>query len=236
MKIDSMKVSNNGVYIHYLVSNPQSSLTPLVICPGLSETAEEYVDLMEYLSPRKCIALSFRGRGQSDTPETGYTLEDHVSDIEAVVDAAQIGSFHLYAYSRGVSYALGYLRRNMPKVVSAMLQDYPAEHKRMPEEWVNEYIYEYLVPFSRQQNIRPEAVRGIQRESEQVYFRFPMHKKLLVLRGLLEGSLLDNEGIKGYQKLSTETEYAEFHDSGHDIRGSEKELLYRTLHEYIRNS
>lgn len=236
MKINSMKVSNNGVYIHYLVSNPQSSLTPLVICPGLSETAEEYVDLMEYLSPRKCIALSFRGRGQSDTPETGYTLQDHVSDIASVVDAAQLVSFHLYAYSRGVSYALGYLRENMLSVVSAMLQDYPAEHKRMSKEWVYEYLNEYLVPFSRQQNIRPEAVEGIQRESEQIYFQFPIHKKLLVLRGLLEGSLLNNEGIKGYQKLSTEIEYADFHRSAHDIRNTEKELLYRTIHDFIRKA
>lgn len=236
MKLQSMKVSNNGVFIHYLVSNPQSTLTPFVICPGLSETAEEYIDLMEYLSPRKCIVLSFRGRGQSDTPETGYSLAHHVSDIVSVVDAAQLSSFHLYAYSRGVSYALGYLKENMSQIVSAILQDYPAEHKKMSEDWVYSYLNEYLVPFSRQKHIRPEAVEGIQRESEQIYFNFPIQKKLLVLRGLLEDSLVNNEAIRGYQKLSTEIQYVDFHRSGHDIRSAEKDLLYRTIHDFIRNA
>ncbi|CAM4048210.1 alpha/beta hydrolase [Cohnella lubricantis] len=236
MKLYSMKVSNNGVYIHYLSSNPQSSLTPLVICPGLSETAEDYLDLMEYLSPRPCIAISFRGRGQSDTPEAGYTLNDHVSDIASVIDAAQLSSFHLYAYSRGVSYALGYLKDNMSKVVSAIMQEYPAEHRRITPNWVDSYLNEYLIPFYRQQHIRPEAVRGIQLESEQVTFQFPIPRKMLVIRGLLEGSLVDDEAIKGYQRLSTEIEYADFHQSGHDIRNTERELLYRTIHDFIRNA
>ncbi|MBT2760598.1 alpha/beta hydrolase, partial [Paenibacillus sp. ISL-20] len=98
--------------LFYRLSHPDSdcSLTPLLICPGLSETAEEYQDLLEYLMPRRCIVLSFRGRGQSGTPPNGYDLKDHVTDIESVVKSTGITPFHLYAFSRGVSYALEYTR------------------------------------------------------------------------------------------------------------------------------
>ena len=66
MKLISQTSITNGVSIHYLDSHPDSdfSLTPLLICPGLSETAEEYQDLLEYLMPRRCIVLSFRGEAK----------------------------------------------------------------------------------------------------------------------------------------------------------------------------
>jgi pimeloyl-ACP methyl ester carboxylesterase len=236
LKIESKKANNNGISIHYLDSNAQSSLVPLLICPGLSETAEEYLDLMEYLLPRRCVVLSFRGRGQSDTPDVGYNLEGHISDIDCVVKSANLSRFHLYSYSRGVSYALGYLEKNISKIISVIVQDYPAQHKKMPLGWADEYINNYLVPFSRQRNIRPEAVRGIQRESEQVDFQFKMDKKILVLRGLLEGSLLDVGGISEYQRLSPEVIIKNFQYSGHDIRNTEKDFLYRTLSDFVSSS
>lgn len=226
LKIESRKVNNNGINIHYYDSNVQSSLVPLLICPGLSETAEEYLDLMEYLLPRRCIVLSFRGRGQSDTPDTGYKLEEHVSDIDCVVKSANLSRFHIYSYSRGVSYALGFLQENISKVTSIIVQDYPAQHKEMSVGWAEKYINDYLVTFSRQSHIRPEAVRGIQRESEQVNFNFRIDKRILVIRGCLEGSLLDDEGINKYQSLSPNVMIKNFQNSGHDIRNTEKDLLY----------
>lgn len=236
MKIESHYVPNGAVRLHVLDANPQSTLTPFVICPGLSETAEDYTDLMAYLAPRRVIALSFRGRGQSDTPETGYKLEDHVSDLACVIEALQLGRIHLYAYSRGVSYALGYMRANMSRIVTAALQEYPAEHKRMPELWAESYVNDYLIPISRQLHIRPEAVIGIQRESEQVNFRFLIPRKLLLMNGTLEDRLLDEEGVRIYRGLCSDLTVRTFARSGHDIRSTEKELLYRTIHEFIRDA
>ncbi len=172
MPMKSMKANNEGVMLHYLDSATSSSLVPVLICPGLSETAEEYTDLIEYLSPRRCVVLSFRGRGQSDTPASGYNLADHVADIECVVKAADL-------------------------------------------------------------NIRPDAVWGIQRESEQVYFDFRLNKRLLVLMGKMEGSLLNDEALEPYRRISSDVTVVGFRSSGHDIRNTEKELLYRTIGEFL---
>jgi len=233
MDISSHRASNGKIAIHYLISNEQDTSVPLLICPGLSETAEEYVELMTYLSPRKCVVLSFRGRGQSDTPESGYDLQSHVSDIAAVVADAQLNRFHLYANSRGVAYALGYMEKDTSGVMSVILQEYPAEHRAMPEGWAEDYISRYLVQFSRQRNIRPEAVRGIERESTQLRLSKGINKKLLVLRGKMADSLLSDEDCRRYERLCAEVSFALFERSGHDLRSMEKELLYRTIGDFI---
>jgi pimeloyl-ACP methyl ester carboxylesterase len=235
MEWTSCFVDNGNVKIHYLDSDMTalSTQVPLLICPGLSETAEEYIDLMEYLHPRRCVVLSFRGRGQSSTPNEGYDLKHHVSDVEAVVHAAGLNRFHLYSYSRGVSYALGYMEKLPQAVCSLIVQDYPPMHKEMDANWAEDYILNYLVIFNRQRNIRPEAVRGIQNESVQKNFMFKTNKKLLALRGMLEGSLLDAEGIKAYQLMNLNLTSFSFEKSGHDIRNTEKDLLYRTINRFL---
>ncbi|WP_240644464.1 alpha/beta fold hydrolase [Paenibacillus paeoniae] len=226
---------NNGVEIHYLDTGEQSPLTPVLICPGLSETAAEYEELIAYLSPRRCVVLSFRGRGQSGTPQSGYDLEDHVSDMEAVVRASGLKKFHLYAYSRGVSYALGYLQHHGGRVQSVIVQDYPAQHKAMSEEWAEDYIHNYLIPYERTSHIRSEAVWGIQKESRQVHFQYGIDQAALVLRGLLEGSLLDDEGVQQYSQMMTQITVEGFEHSDHDIRSAEQDKLFDVIQTFLND-
>ncbi|MFF2887880.1 alpha/beta fold hydrolase [Paenibacillus sp. NPDC057967] len=224
---------NNGVSIHYLDSGGSSPLTPVLICPGLSETAAEYEDLIAYLAPRRCVVLSFRGRGQSGTPLSGYDLGDHVSDIEAVVRTSGLEHFHLYAYSRGVSYALGYLQQHGDRVQSVIVQDYPAQHKAMTEEWAEDYIHNYLIPYERMNYIRSEAVWGIQKESHQIPFEYPVDQAALVLRGLLEGSLLDDEDVQHYTRMAKRITVEDFEHSGHDIRSAERDKLFDVIQTFL---
>jgi len=233
--IASKTTNNNGVMIHYMDSKQDSdrSLIPLLICPGLSETAEEYVDFLEYIFPRRGIVLSFRGRGQSETPPKGYNLEHHVSDIESVVRQSGVKYFHLFGYSRGVSYALGYAKRNQDQIASIIVQDYPCEHKAMPPTWPEDYIENYLIPHHRTLSMRPEAVRGIQIESTQEIIKFKFERSMLVIRGLLEGSLLSGEDIKRYRNQFLDLQICEFKKSGHDIRHTEKARLYETITEFL---
>ncbi|GGG15174.1 hypothetical protein GCM10010916_35100 [Paenibacillus abyssi] len=47
----------------------------------------------------------------------------------------------MFSYSRGVSYALGFANEAARRVVSMIIQDYPAEHKQMPADWPDDYIH-----------------------------------------------------------------------------------------------
>ena len=114
-------VDNNGTNIHFIDSNFDTNQDlPFVIIPGLSESAEDYIPLLKILFPRRCIALTLRGRGNSDAPQKGYTLEDHISDIEAVIKHLELNAFILMGFSRGVSYTLGYTLTNSDSIKGLM--------------------------------------------------------------------------------------------------------------------
>lgn len=103
----------------------------------------------------------------------------------------------------------------------------------MPPEWADEYINDYLIPYNRTGNIRPDAVRGIQCESSQMDLQTPLHARLLVLRGLLEGGLVSDEDVQIYRKMSPEVTVQDFSFSGHDIRRTEKPLLFETIKNFL---
>lgn len=226
---------NQDVNIHYLdtIREANQQLTPIIICPGLSETAEEYEDLLTYLLPRRAIALSFRGRGRSDTPRTKYDLADHVSDLSAVIQETSIDRFHLMGYSRGVSYALGYAQTNENRLSSLIVQDYPAEHKQMSVQWAEDYIHNYLMPTGRNKYIRQQAVKGIQRESTPIQLYAKLDLPVLVIRGLLEGSLLSDADLLQYSHMFNDILVKEFAGSAHDIRDTEREALYQAIKDFL---
>lgn len=235
MKFISAFHDLNGNRIHYIDSHPKSdpSKPPILICPGLSETAEEYIGFLEDLLPRRGIALSFRGRGKSDSPIMGYDLDDHIIDIVGIVKHLSLENYHLFAHSRGVPYALGYAYKYSNKLKSIILQDYPPMHKQMPNGWAENYINNYLIPHQRSAYISEVAVRGIQRDSKQIEFIDTFNKPGLILRGLLKGTLINEEDILKYQKLIGYCEIIEFTESRHDIRNTERDKHLRVIQAFL---
>lgn len=223
---------NGEVRIHYYDSGTPSESSerlPLIICPGLSETAEDYLDLLETLQPRRTIALSFRGRGRSDTPVNGYDLDEHVADLAAVIDEVGVDRYHLMGYSRGVAYALAYAQRNKQRVQSLILCDYPPEHRSMQEEWPEGYIHDYLIPYGRANLIRQDAVYGIQRNSTQQSLAGELDMPVLIAQGGLPDSLLSEEDIERYRQMCSRLMVRVYEEAGHGIKMTEKSALYRDI-------
>lgn len=91
----------NGVRIHYL--DRDGGEPPIVMLPGLSANAHAFDGLAAAgLSPRfRTIALDLRGRGESDKPDTGYTLSDHAADVVALLDHLEIERATILGHSFG---------------------------------------------------------------------------------------------------------------------------------------
>ncbi len=189
-------VDNNGVRLHYIDSQRSTSveLVPIVFVPGALGSAELYLREIESLAPRRCIAISLRGGGKSDAPEKGYSLEDHVSDIEAVVQDSELRDFCLMAYSMGVPYAIEYAARNPQHVRGLLLGDYKARLPAIRPEWIEQAL---STP-----GAKPMAVKGLQRESKEVILwnRLDLIKcPVLVIQGGKPGSLLPVEAVELYK-------------------------------------
>ena len=78
------------VSIAYIDAGPRSS-DVLVLLPGLSDSWRSYELVLPHLpSTFRTIVVSQRGHGDSDKPETGYTVRDFAADLNALLDALGI--------------------------------------------------------------------------------------------------------------------------------------------------
>ena len=113
------------------------SLTPVLFIPGMFGTATSFQNEIEAnWGDRRCISFSFRGRGQSDAPDRGYKLADHVSDISAVVGHLKLmAGVIIVAHSRGVPYALGFAAQEPRTLKALALLDHPPFHLPIEQEW-----------------------------------------------------------------------------------------------------
>ena len=117
--IDHYKRVNN-VRIHYL--DRDGGEPPIVMLPGLSANSHAFDGLAAAgLSPRfRTIAPDLRGRGDSDKPQTGYTLEDHAADVLALLDALGIKRATILGHSFGGLLAI-YLAAKYPQRVARLV-------------------------------------------------------------------------------------------------------------------
>ena len=77
----------SGVRIRYLDNSPDEPVgLPILLSPGFTDFADEYVEVLEFFAPRRVLVVEVRGRGGSEAPTTGYAAGDHTADLRAVVD------------------------------------------------------------------------------------------------------------------------------------------------------
>ncbi|RDY26563.1 alpha/beta hydrolase [Romboutsia weinsteinii] len=233
-------VNNQGVKIHYIDNDlMNTNTTPLLICPGLSESAEDYVNLMSRINNRRCVAFSFRGRGKSGSPKSGYTLEQHIKDIDSVAKGLGFDKFCIMGISRGVSYELGYAVSNSESLKGIIVDEYPPEHKKMPNGWAKESM-DFYDEHCDSISITYDVLKGIEDESEQIYFAKKLENitcPALILKGELEESLVSSDDIVNYvDNLGSKSIRVEkFKKAGHDIQFGDFEGLVKVMNEYLKS-
>jgi pimeloyl-ACP methyl ester carboxylesterase len=92
---------------------------PLLIVPGLVESADDYLDVVDFLRRRRVIALTFRGRGKNILNRRPFCL---------------------FASSRGVSYGLAYALDHSERLAGLVLADYPARHFAMAVDFPDRFL------------------------------------------------------------------------------------------------
>ncbi|RUT41378.1 alpha/beta hydrolase [Paenibacillus anaericanus] len=233
-------VNNESVVLHVLENGVASPDIPtlLIIC-GLWEPAERAIPLLSEL-PGHVIAFSFRGRGLSGTPKSGYDLEDHLSDIEAIVKHCKLQGYCLLGFSRGASYALGWSLRNQQNMRGLILVDQPPIHRSVSEEavefWCN-YIYSQ-VPITNY--MRLEALEGLGRDAKEVDFSSQL-SQLQIPVSIFIGkntesdspSNISDETLQLYTSSIPSCEVVEFQRSGHMIPDDEQEKYIAEVNLFL---
>ena len=100
-----------------------------MLTPGLTANAHSFDGLLAagLGDTVRVLAFDARGRGQSDKPDAGYTLDDHAADLIGALDALGLARVLLGGHSFGglLTY---YLAANHPeRVERAVVLDAPAQ-------------------------------------------------------------------------------------------------------------
>ena len=101
-------VTVNGLRIHYVdwgssTGSPAADKPPLIFIHGLDRVARTFDHLAPHFTSRfRVIALDMRGHGDSDwDPQARYVVEDHVTDLEGLVQQLGLRNITLWGNSTG---------------------------------------------------------------------------------------------------------------------------------------
>jgi pimeloyl-ACP methyl ester carboxylesterase len=228
---------NGEVKLQYLDNGEaHENPLPLLIVPGATENAEDYLPFLQTLR-RRVVALTLRGRYPSDAPASGYSVEDHAGDIAALVEHLALEHFALYAFSRGVSYALAYAVEHPERLEALLLGDYPPRHTALPTDWAERAWGDSWRGKTTPQRAPRLALEGMQRDSMARSFVDELPRiscRVLILRGNPDlGSLLDLENEQLYLTGCRRATVHRCPRSGHDIRFPEEDSLIQRIESFL---
>jgi pimeloyl-ACP methyl ester carboxylesterase len=236
MPIVERWTSRSGPRIRYLDNAPLEPVgLPILFSPGLSDFADEYVEMLEFFLPRRVLAIEVRGRGQSEAPATGYSVRDHVGDLEAVLDEEGIERFHLMTFSRGTSWGLQLAIDSPERIASLSIGDYRAAEIALTPEFVEAQYGSRFRGKAMSERLPRHVLDGIgaasrARElwSELVTLPCP----LLVARPGGDG-ILDDDAIDRYRQVRPDVEIVTVPDAPHDLFRHDRLFYPRAVADFL---
>jgi pimeloyl-ACP methyl ester carboxylesterase len=107
---------------HYLQWGEQG---PPIICPhGLTANAYYFQALADVLAnTHRVFAYDLRGRGDSDKPESGYSLSIHAADLMEIIDALELDRPIVMGHSLGAMIALYFAAHHSKDLSKLVLID-----------------------------------------------------------------------------------------------------------------
>lgn len=234
-------VQNESVNIHVLESGVYSSKTPsLLVIGGIWESAERAIPLLSGISSH-VIAISLRGRGLSSTPTTGYDLDSHISDINAVVKHCNLKNYCMLGFSRGGAYALKWTLENQQNMKGLIIVDQPPVHTALGMENVEFWANLVYRGVSILNHMRYEAIEGLAKEAVESNFSTQLSKiKIPVTIFLGRGTNTDipsnisEDILEMYKQEIPDFNIIEFNKSGHMIPDEEEEKYIEEVNKFIK--
>lgn len=227
-KLIKKTIDNNGIEIEYYVNNQVNDKSTLIISMGVWEPATRALPLMSRLIGRHCIVLSYRGRGKSSTPTSGFDWQHHSSDLSSVLQNEPTNKPVFLGFSKGVSYMLGYLSSNLIEPNGIIIIDYPAIHSKAEKGYAQFWSTTEYNGFKMGNYISMHALEGIESESSYKEFYQELSKvkcPVWIFRGTNSKSYIPSNltdvDVINYKSSIKELEIIDFNYSGHMILDEE---------------
>jgi non-heme chloroperoxidase len=232
--VNSRFTDNGDARIHYLDSGGDDRGAPIVFVPGMTDIADDYIDVMP-LFGRRTLVVELRGHGKSGAPVSGYDLTTLSGDVGAVVDAVTDGPIHMVTFSRGTSYAIAWALDHPNRVRSLAIGDYVPEEKVLPND-VSRFLLDGRwrgSPVSERVD-RDAGLKIFEAARDRSFWEAAagLQLPLLVVR-CGDRVLVTDEDWLRYETLFPNVHRVEFHDSPHDIFRPDRGRYPRLVKEHV---
>jgi pimeloyl-ACP methyl ester carboxylesterase len=227
----------SGIRVRYLDNGGTTpSGVPLLFVPGLTDFAEDYTQLLQFFLPRRVLVVEVRGRGKSDSPTTGYSVADHVSDLRAVLDEEGLQRVHLMTFSRGTSWSLEFAIEEPNRFASLAIGDYQAVEIGMNETFPDTQWGLRFRGLPIPDRVQRHVLDGLQRQSttRSLWDRLAeLPMPILLAYGDQPGSLIDADAIERYRTSVPSIEIVPIEGAAHDIFRNDRLAYPRAVASFI---
>lgn len=221
---------NNGIKIHFLELNRQVGGIPLILIPGATNSAEQIEEDLKGQLASYHIIVSLRGRGQSDSPDTGYQLDDHASDVHAVARHLGLDKYYLFGYSVGSTVGIRVAVQAPEKALGLIMGDFPPYFPSFDKSWADR------VARDRDCKVSRKALTGLAHEGKYVEAGQDLQGltcRLLLIKGGKQGTAFNSKHLPIFGKIAPTCQVLIFEDSGHDIFRPQLTSLIRAINEFM---
>ena len=119
-------------YLEWQPKENQDKKQPLLLLHGLADSALVWLNLGEYLTDKyHIVAPDMRGHGESGKPESGYSFEKTIDDLEALIENLNWSSANILGHSWTGKLACIWARKN-PEIFKSMILVDPVFIGKMP--------------------------------------------------------------------------------------------------------
>ncbi|MEP4534729.1 MAG: alpha/beta hydrolase [Cyclobacteriaceae bacterium] len=120
-QMENLKIANGEVILNTTVYSKPYSETIILLHggPGVPDPMSEIA--LELNSKFQVITFEQRGTGHSLNPNSAYSIQDYITDIDAIANHFDLDSFHLFGHSWGGLYAQIYAEERPEKLKSMFL-------------------------------------------------------------------------------------------------------------------
>ncbi len=116
------RVHGDGLKINLAVWEGEAK--PIICLHGITANCRSFDVLAQALSPKhRLLAMDLRGRGRSDKPPSGYSLQHHMRDLLAVMDHLGLDRAVLMGHSLGAFISLAFGAEHAERVDRIILVD-----------------------------------------------------------------------------------------------------------------
>lgn len=229
----------SGVRIRYLDNRADDDGPPILLSPGFTDFADEYVEVLEFFAPRRALVVEVRGRGGSEAPPTGYTAADHAADLRAVLDEERIRRFHLMTFSRGTTWGLDLVLDDPSRVVTVSIGDYWAREHALSVDVADQVMASRFRGRPMADRVPAHVIPSLFEASVDR----DLHDALadtgvpvLVATGTEPGCLLDGAGLAHYRDRVSGVELVTIEGAAHDLFRPDRLAYPRAVADFIDRS